>query len=253
MPKAIVCRELGPPESLRLEHFASVPLEQGQVRVAIHAAGINFPDILMVAGEYQLKPELPFTPGVEAAGEVTRGRRRGQGVAVGDKVIVKMRHGAYADEAVVAAVAAHADAVDLRLRRGRDVSRRPRHRLSRADRSRAAQAGRSAAGAWRRRRCRPCRGRDGQDARCDRDRRGLKRREARRREGEGRRSRRCCTDASRSATPSSASPMVAAPMWCSIPSAARSLKRACAASPGARGFSSSASPAASGLPAPISC
>ena len=71
MPKAVVCRELGPPESLRLETFASVPLKPGEVRVAIHAAGINFPDILMAAGEYQLKPPLPFTPGVEAAGEVT--------------------------------------------------------------------------------------------------------------------------------------------------------------------------------------
>ena len=55
MPKAVVCRELGPPERLRLETLASAPLAQGQVRVAIHAAGINFPDILMAAGEYQLK------------------------------------------------------------------------------------------------------------------------------------------------------------------------------------------------------
>ena len=102
MPKAIVCRELGPPESLRLETFASAPLAQGQVRVAIHAAGINFPDILMAAGEYQLKPPLPFTPGVEAAGEVIEVDGAADGVAVGDRVIVKMRHGAYADEAVVA-------------------------------------------------------------------------------------------------------------------------------------------------------
>ena len=101
MPKAVVCRELGPPESLRLETFASAPLAQGQARVAIHAAGINFPDILMVAGEYQLKPELPFTPGVEAAGEVVE-VNGAAGVAVGDRVIVKMRHGAYADGAVVA-------------------------------------------------------------------------------------------------------------------------------------------------------
>src|SRR6202040_3513139 len=100
MPKAVVCRELGPPERLRLETFASAPLKPGEVRVAIHAAGINFPDILMAAGEYQLKPELPFTPGVEAAGEVTE-VIGADGVAVGDKVIVKMRHGAYADEAVV--------------------------------------------------------------------------------------------------------------------------------------------------------
>jgi NADPH2:quinone reductase len=101
MPKAVVCRELGPPERLRLENFAALPLAKGQVRVAIHAAGINFPDILMAAGDYQLKPDLPFTPGVEAAGEVieTDGVA---GAAVGDRVIVRMRHGAYADEVVVA-------------------------------------------------------------------------------------------------------------------------------------------------------
>src|SRR6188472_1454876 len=100
MPKAVVCRELGAPENLRLETFASVPLAAGQVRVAIRAAGINFPDILMAAGEYQLKPPLPFTPGVEAAGDVVE-VNDAKGVAVGDKVIVKMRHGAYCDEAVV--------------------------------------------------------------------------------------------------------------------------------------------------------
>jgi len=102
MPKAVVCRELGPPERLRLETFASAPLAPGQVRVAIHAAGINFPDILMAAGEYQLKPELPFTPGVEAAGDVIEVDGAADGAAVGDRVIVKMRYGAYADEAVVA-------------------------------------------------------------------------------------------------------------------------------------------------------
>jgi NADPH2:quinone reductase len=100
MLKAVVCRELGPPESLRLETFDAAALASGEVRVAIHAAGINFPDILMAAGDYQLKPPLPFTPGVEAAGEVIEVDGVA-GVAVGDRVIVKMRHGAYADEAVV--------------------------------------------------------------------------------------------------------------------------------------------------------
>jgi NADPH2:quinone reductase len=71
------------------------------VRVAIQAAGINFPDILMAAGEYQLKPELPFTPGVEAAGDVIEIGEGVAEVAPGQRVIVKMRHGAYADEAVV--------------------------------------------------------------------------------------------------------------------------------------------------------
>src|SRR6201996_7756614 len=100
MPKAVICRELGPPSRLRLETCTSKPLAPGQVRVAIRAAGINFPDILMAAGEYQLKPELPFTPGMEAAGDVVE-VSGADGVAVGNRVIVKLRHGAYADEAVV--------------------------------------------------------------------------------------------------------------------------------------------------------
>jgi NADPH:quinone reductase len=101
MVRAIVCRELGPPERLRLETLAQAPLGEGQVRVAIRAAGINFPDILMAAGEYQLKPDLPFTPGMEAAGDVTEVGDEVRGIAIGESVIVKMRHGAYTDEAVV--------------------------------------------------------------------------------------------------------------------------------------------------------
>src|ERR1700759_4827183 len=101
MPKAVVCRELGPPGRLRLETFESKPLAPGQVRVAVRAAGIHYPDILMAAGEYQLKPELPFTPGVESAGDVVE-INGAEGVAVGDRGIVKLRHGGYADEIVVA-------------------------------------------------------------------------------------------------------------------------------------------------------
>ena len=102
MPKQIVCRELGPPERLRLETFTSRKLAKGEVRVAIRAAGINFPDILMVAGEYQLKPDLPFTPGVEAAGTVTEIADGVAGVKHGDRVIVRMRYGAYAEEVIAA-------------------------------------------------------------------------------------------------------------------------------------------------------
>ena len=101
MPKAIVCRELGSPETLRLEEFPSQPLKLGQVRVHIRAAGINFPDILMAAGEYQLKPELPFTPGMEAAGDISEIAADVTGVSVADRVIVKLRFGGYADEVVV--------------------------------------------------------------------------------------------------------------------------------------------------------
>jgi NADPH2:quinone reductase len=102
MPNRIVCRTLGPPETLRVESFARAPLVAGQVRVAIRAAGINFPDILMVAGDYQLKPELPFTPGMEAAGDVVEIAGDVEDVTVGDRVIAKLRHGGYAEEVIVA-------------------------------------------------------------------------------------------------------------------------------------------------------
>lgn len=99
--KAIVCRTLEGPSSLLVEEKPRVDLKPGQVRVAIKAAGINFPDILMTTGEYQLKPDLPFTPGMESAGDVTEVSGDVAGVAVGDKVIVKLRHGGYAGEVVV--------------------------------------------------------------------------------------------------------------------------------------------------------
>ncbi len=101
MFKAVVCRELGPPETLRLETFDSQPLKHGEVRVAVRAAGINFPDILMAAGQYQLKPDLPFTPGMESAGDVVEIAGEAGGVKVGDRVIVKLRHGGYASEVVI--------------------------------------------------------------------------------------------------------------------------------------------------------
>jgi NADPH2:quinone reductase len=101
MPRAVVCHAFGPPEELRLEEVARAPLAAGQVRVALHAAGINFPDILMAAGQYQLKPPLPFTPGVEAAGAVIEVAGV-DGVSVGDRVMVKARYGCYAEEIVAA-------------------------------------------------------------------------------------------------------------------------------------------------------
>ena len=101
MPKSVVCRELGQPETLRIEESASLPLQPGQLRVRIRAAGINFPDILMAAGEYQLKPELPFTPGMEAAGDISEIADDLTGFKIGDRVIVKLRFGGYAEEVVV--------------------------------------------------------------------------------------------------------------------------------------------------------
>ena len=101
MPRAMICRELGAPEVLRLESFDSKPLAAKQVRVAVRAAGLNYPDVLMVAGDYQHKPPLPFIPGLESAGEVIEVAADVAGVVVGDRVIVKSR-GALTEEIIVA-------------------------------------------------------------------------------------------------------------------------------------------------------
>jgi len=101
MLKKIVCRELGAPCVLRVEDFEAQPLNADEVRVAVRAAGLNFPDVLMVAGGYQLKPELPFTPGMEAAGDVIEVGCDVPGIEVGDRVMVKLRFGAFADQVVV--------------------------------------------------------------------------------------------------------------------------------------------------------
>lgn len=99
--RAVVCQELGPPDRLRLRELARPPLAPGTVRVALRAAGVNFPDVLMIQGLYQHRPELPFVPGLEAAGVVSEVAADVADIAVGQKVIAQMRTGGYAEEAVV--------------------------------------------------------------------------------------------------------------------------------------------------------
>jgi NADPH:quinone reductase len=101
--RAVVCEALGPPERLQLRRMPRTALDPGTVRVAIRAAGINFPDVLMIQGLYQHRPELPFIPGFEAAGVIAEIAPDIVGIRVGDKVIARMRTGAYAEEAVVPA------------------------------------------------------------------------------------------------------------------------------------------------------
>ena len=68
--KAVLCEKLGGPSTLSIVDMPLGPPKEGEVKIGIKAAGINFPDILMVAGKYQHKPELPFIPGFEVAGEI---------------------------------------------------------------------------------------------------------------------------------------------------------------------------------------
>ena len=101
--KAMLCTAYGPPDSLTLTDVSRAPLGEHDVRIGVHAAGVNFPDLLIIQGRYQFKPELPFAPGGEVSGEVLE---TGSGVtdfAPGDRVIGMTRWNGYAEEAVVPA------------------------------------------------------------------------------------------------------------------------------------------------------
>lgn len=98
--RALVCREYGPPEALEIQTLDDPSPGDGEVLVDVSAAGINFPDVLSIAGQYQVKTPVPFVPGNEAAGTVAA---IGTGVsrfAVGDKVIIATRGNAFAEKCV---------------------------------------------------------------------------------------------------------------------------------------------------------
>ncbi|MCP4299876.1 MAG: NADPH:quinone oxidoreductase family protein [Gammaproteobacteria bacterium] len=98
--RALVCKEYGPPESMVIEERDDPVPGEGQILVDIKAAGINFPDVLSIAGKYQVKTPTPFVPGNEAAGIVSA---TGSGVtqyAIGDKVIINTMGGAFAEKCV---------------------------------------------------------------------------------------------------------------------------------------------------------
>lgn len=100
--RALLCETLGPPSSsLAVREVEPLRAAPGQVIVDVKAAGVNFPDLLMVEGLYQLKPPLPFSPGGELAGVV---REVGAGVtelAVGARVMVFTGVGAFAEQIAV--------------------------------------------------------------------------------------------------------------------------------------------------------
>ena len=101
--RAAVCNELGPPSVLRVEERPDPEPGPGQVAVAVEAAGVNFVDGLFVAGQYQIKPSLPFVPGSEVAGHVVAVGPDVSGLAVGDRVLASVGLGGFASRVVVAA------------------------------------------------------------------------------------------------------------------------------------------------------
>ena len=94
--RAMLCTEYGDPEDLTLAEIDLPPPGAGEVAVAVHVAGVNFADGLMIAGTYQEKPPFPFSPGFEAAGIVTGIGPGVTRVAPGDRVVAVVDWGAYA-------------------------------------------------------------------------------------------------------------------------------------------------------------
>lgn len=96
--KALICREYGPPENLSVQDMPDLQPGAGEVVVRVRAAGVNFPDALIVQNLYQFKPTPPFSPGGETAGEVLAVGEGVQRVKVGDKVIALTIWGGFAEQ-----------------------------------------------------------------------------------------------------------------------------------------------------------
>lgn len=102
--RAWKCITWGNPRQLELGNMSDPETGEGQVEITVKACGVNFADLLLISGRYQVRPELPFVPGMEVAGRITR---LGTGVdefRVGDKVAAYVKYGGYSDR-VIAPVA----------------------------------------------------------------------------------------------------------------------------------------------------
>ena len=99
--RALVCRDYGSPDDLVVEDRDDPVASRGEIVVDIKAAGLNFPDVLVIGGQYQVKTPLPFIPGHEAAGVVAGVGDGVRNFAVGDKVIITPPGGAFAEKCAV--------------------------------------------------------------------------------------------------------------------------------------------------------
>jgi NADPH:quinone reductase len=96
--KAVLCKTYGPPESLVIEDVPAAAAGPGEAVIAVKAASVNFPDVLIIQNKYQVKPPLPFSPGSEVAGIVTSVGDGVTGIAPGDHVLAITTYGGFAEE-----------------------------------------------------------------------------------------------------------------------------------------------------------
>ena len=101
--RALVCETLGPVNSHRVQEIPDPVPGKRQVAVRVHACGVNFADTLIVQGKYQERPELPFVPGSEVAGEVIALGEGVKGIALGQRVMALTSVGGFAEIALAAA------------------------------------------------------------------------------------------------------------------------------------------------------
>lgn len=99
--KALIVHQHGPLDNLKLEDTADPQPGPGQVLVDVHAASVNFPDLLVIGGTYQILPPLPFSPGKDMAGVVAAVGTGVTAVKPGDRVAAQNEYGAYAQKCVV--------------------------------------------------------------------------------------------------------------------------------------------------------
>src|SRR5512134_3900568 len=96
--KALISTKVGPPESLELAELPDPVAGEGEVVLAVKAAGVNFPDALIIEDKYQFKPERPFAPGGEIAGVVESVGPGVTNVKVGQRVIGSLGWGGFAQK-----------------------------------------------------------------------------------------------------------------------------------------------------------
>ncbi|MGL4317877.1 MAG: NADPH:quinone oxidoreductase family protein [Pseudomonas sp.] len=99
--KAVLCKAFGPAETLVLEEVASPAIKKNEILLEVHAAGVNFPDTLIIEGKYQFKPPFPFSPGGEAAGVVREVGEKIEHLKAGDRVMALTGWGSFAEEVAV--------------------------------------------------------------------------------------------------------------------------------------------------------
>jgi NADPH2:quinone reductase len=98
--KALLCKEFGPPDRLVVEEVPDLTPGPREAVVRVHAAGVNFPDGLIIQDKYQFKPPLPFAPGGECAGVVEAVGAEVKHLLPGTKVMAFTTYGAFAEQVV---------------------------------------------------------------------------------------------------------------------------------------------------------